>query len=742
MDERYTRLFTLPENLYTKGSPVLIAAGTLLKDTRTGKVLAQLKLQNISPKKIRVVKVDISAFDTEGNAVAGVSEFSYLDLDAGRDAFFGSQTPIALPDKVTRSYAAQVTGVVFTDGTTWEAPADAAYAPLKAPVRLTQTLGIALTDQYRRQTFPNANYMVEDAEDLWYCACGAINHTEETACHTCGRAKDELIAALDINTLKKKHDEYIAAQKAAAEKKAAAQKALIKKCVKWGSIAAGALAVILAVVWVITGVILPANNYKKAVALMEDGQYNEAIAIFAELDDYKDSEARIADAAAWMYYYNAVALMEGRPEDVHEIIIPADDDEEEAELLEMIDDAQEDAVAEESPADAVAQEWPAEADEEESYEIEYADSPYTPESIDLARESIFYDDPFDFYYDEFFYAELTDATQAQAETLAAEWERAQQIERARCMFDDLGDFHDAKDRKTECHYRLAIFLAEETEIWDADQYAYNLFTDLEDMGYMDSGAYVARFHKKLDNISCDDYIEFVELDGQDRIVTKTKYFYDAAYEACITQYTYHANGQVARLLISYYEDYENEDSEPYYSYEQVFDEHGNQTEYRIGTVEQLASYTYDTAGNITAAEGTDSDAAGVYCTWQAVYEDNIKTTTYTYEKEATSNRVLKMTEQLDAHGNATLIEYQMEDATIVVTTYTYSYDTAGRILSKTNVGTGASETYTYNAKGDLLTKQSSSENIVNTYDEGGRMITSEINGTVLTYEYRMVYEAK
>ena len=156
MDERYTRLFVLPENLYTKGSPVLIAAGTLLKDTRTGKVLAQLKLQNISPKKIRVVKVDISAFDTEGNAVAGVSEFSYLDLDAGRDAFFGSQTPIALPDKVTRSYAAQVTGVVFTDGTTWEAPADAAYAPLKAPVRLTQTLGIALTDQYRRQTFPNS----------------------------------------------------------------------------------------------------------------------------------------------------------------------------------------------------------------------------------------------------------------------------------------------------------------------------------------------------------------------------------------------------------------------------------------------------------------------------------------------------------------------------------------------------------------------------------------------------------
>ena len=64
MAERYSRLFTLPENLYTEGSPVIIAAGALLKDNQTGKVLAQLKLRSITEKDIQAVKVRLNLFDT------------------------------------------------------------------------------------------------------------------------------------------------------------------------------------------------------------------------------------------------------------------------------------------------------------------------------------------------------------------------------------------------------------------------------------------------------------------------------------------------------------------------------------------------------------------------------------------------------------------------------------------------------------------------------------------------------
>ena len=36
MSERYSRLFSLPENLYAEGAPVVIAAGALLKESRNG----------------------------------------------------------------------------------------------------------------------------------------------------------------------------------------------------------------------------------------------------------------------------------------------------------------------------------------------------------------------------------------------------------------------------------------------------------------------------------------------------------------------------------------------------------------------------------------------------------------------------------------------------------------------------------------------------------------------------------
>lgn len=52
MSERYLKLFSLEENLYIPGSPVLIAAGALLKDTQTGRILGpSCKTSLTSPSK-------------------------------------------------------------------------------------------------------------------------------------------------------------------------------------------------------------------------------------------------------------------------------------------------------------------------------------------------------------------------------------------------------------------------------------------------------------------------------------------------------------------------------------------------------------------------------------------------------------------------------------------------------------------------------------------------------------------
>ena len=116
-EQRYSRLFSLPENLYAAGSPVLICAGALLKDNQSEKILAQLKLKNIREKEIKAITVSISPLDTLDHPLGSPLEYQYLDLTAFRDDEFGQKTPIFLPDESTRAFSVEVTEVIFSDNT-------------------------------------------------------------------------------------------------------------------------------------------------------------------------------------------------------------------------------------------------------------------------------------------------------------------------------------------------------------------------------------------------------------------------------------------------------------------------------------------------------------------------------------------------------------------------------------------------------------------------------------------------
>lgn len=135
MSERYSKLFTLPENLYTTGAPVVIAAGALLKDNQSGNVLAQLKLQNINSQTIKAATVQIFPMDTTGEAIAEDTTYQYLDLSAGRDTFFGQKAAIPLPNAATRSFSVIVSEVIFLDNTKWIADGKE-WRPLKKPASI------------------------------------------------------------------------------------------------------------------------------------------------------------------------------------------------------------------------------------------------------------------------------------------------------------------------------------------------------------------------------------------------------------------------------------------------------------------------------------------------------------------------------------------------------------------------------------------------------------------------------
>ena len=333
MSERYSRLYALPERLYTEGAPVLILAGALLKDNQTGRVLAQLKFRSLSAVPIRALKISLRAFDVTGTELHGVAEQQYLDLDVRLGASFGEKTAVFLPDSVTRSFSCACTAAVFADGSTWTAAEDAVWEPLHPQQSLKTALGgLELLDQYRRETSPRAEYVVTEDRGLWLCACGTPNPKTEVTCMSCGTNHERVLAALDVKALKAHADELAAEKARKAEEKAkraaeaarlAAEererrKKQLAKVRKWLAIAAAAAAVLVAAILVTTKVILPNSKYNTAVKLLEEEKYDEAIAAFSALGDYKDSNAQVTEGKNRRDYHHAEELLSSQDFDAAE----------------------------------------------------------------------------------------------------------------------------------------------------------------------------------------------------------------------------------------------------------------------------------------------------------------------------------------------------------------------------------------------------------------------------------------
>lgn len=326
MGERYSRLFTLPNNIYSVGAPVLIAAGALLKDNITGKVLAQLKLQSISNKPIKAASVRIFPKDTAGDALGESVSYQYLDIDIKRNGYFGQTVPIPLPNPSSRSFSVSVSDVIFADNTKWYS-STAAWEPLPAPELLGKKLNDAESINQFRIEYGNlsSNFLTE-TKDLWFCVCGAINRESEAECCNCHN-KLAVLRKIDLADIEQKKNERLEriASKNAAAKKARARAAII--------IAAAVIIVVSG--YFAVNAIVQNNAYNAAAELMNCGNYKEAILAFEAIDGYKDSSQQIEFCRAAIAeqeenqraasYNNAMALFEeGKYDEAMEIFIILD----------------------------------------------------------------------------------------------------------------------------------------------------------------------------------------------------------------------------------------------------------------------------------------------------------------------------------------------------------------------------------------------------------------------------------
>ena len=200
MSERYSKIFFLQGKLYTQGSPVVIMAAALSKDNQSDLLIAQIKLQNISDKIIRVIKAELNLLDSLGRQIDPPITFDYLDLSATRGSEFGQKTPIKITKSETRSFTVKIIEVGFSDGTIWQTN-DGNWEQLPQQQAIFDLFGNEVTLNGFKSLFGNeANLSLCEHRDLWCCTCGAINHKGEECCYKCNASLTKL-QNLDENEL-------------------------------------------------------------------------------------------------------------------------------------------------------------------------------------------------------------------------------------------------------------------------------------------------------------------------------------------------------------------------------------------------------------------------------------------------------------------------------------------------------------------------------------------------------------
>ena len=303
---KYQKLYSLSENLYAEGAPLIIAAGALQKDTENGSVFAQIKFKNIDNRTIKAVRVVISAFDDFGKEL-GDKEYLYQDISARRDDEFGQKMPVVL-DNATRSFNVKVSEVAFEDGLKWT-DNGTELKPIEKQEAINSLLKEhELIKQYHIKYGNSCEYIAKTDRDLVLCSCGAIHKTGETICHNCRNNLSDLLS-LDVAALTAEKDARLAEEaKAAEEKRIAEEKAAeeakkrAKKAAKIAGIVAACAAVCIGLALLTVKVIIPPIKYNNTVELLNNGQYYEAKAGFGSIIGYKDSKE----------YYESIRILPQR----------------------------------------------------------------------------------------------------------------------------------------------------------------------------------------------------------------------------------------------------------------------------------------------------------------------------------------------------------------------------------------------------------------------------------------------
>lgn len=315
MEERFKKLFETEEDLYTDGSPIILEKGVLLLDTKSNKLLIQMKFCNISEKPFKALYISFNTYDTSDVQMSPV-EYKYLDLNVDYGRSFGADKAIILENSIVRSFKVNKYSVVYDDNEikTFSPP----FSQLPDSDFLQNKFtNEELIKQYCIETSRYSKYVPIQYGNIWKCSCGKWN--SKYVCWNCKVLKKDIFGKIsdpELTANKEKRLEQEAFDKEIQEaQRIKDQKAEQIKRKRMRNIAiAGCVLVVGGILY--SSFVQPYITYRHGKKLLSEKKYDDSIAEFAKVEGYKDAQSLMDDA----YCQKGESLLKEKKFDEAEVI--------------------------------------------------------------------------------------------------------------------------------------------------------------------------------------------------------------------------------------------------------------------------------------------------------------------------------------------------------------------------------------------------------------------------------------
>lgn len=302
--------------------------------------VCELTMYNLSDKVIVSMEVTLTLMDASQEELCRVIYRAH-DLHGQAEKPFLMAVPVE-EDVKPASAEVVVEKIWFDDNSVWR----------RGKTPLSEYTSNALPnsrslEELRYIAGKDAVGYPEEQSGLWLCVCGRPNMNGSRICIRCHRNRTEVFADLTREAVQKQtelRERQLAlkgkqARESASRHQAQREKEYEAKQRKRrrNTLIASAVALCLAGAYGTVFHLLPYLNYRSALGLMDAGQYDDAIAAFANMGDYGDAAANITrctylQAAAQLDTADADALVSlretlsnlGDYEDAPALVLQAD----------------------------------------------------------------------------------------------------------------------------------------------------------------------------------------------------------------------------------------------------------------------------------------------------------------------------------------------------------------------------------------------------------------------------------